>query len=98
MSEYIKNKNQDAKTNKGKLPIGVEKTMTVPVVEEQDDAPPLTQELLASYQDSHYGLLFLLSLILAFVLACFPISDPEIFSSLLREIRPRGTILAGWVI
>lgn len=57
-------------------------TTSVGMQEELEGAPPLSQELLASYQDSHYRLLLVLGLVLAFLLACFPISDPEIFLSL----------------
>ncbi len=50
--------------------------------EEFDSPPLLTGELATSYRDSHHRLLLLLCLVLAFFLACFPISDPDIFFSL----------------
>lgn len=50
--------------------------------EEFNAPPPLTADLAISYRDSHHRLLLLLCLVLAFILACFPISDPDIFFSL----------------
>lgn len=80
MPSQVKSKKQDQ---------GAAKTVATPPItplvadgEELEGTPPLTPELLASYQDSHYRLLLVLGLVLAFILACFPISDPEIFFSL----------------
>lgn len=79
MSDQVKNKKQDAKASKSPAPEPV--TPAVTSDEKLEGSQPLTPELIASYQDSHYRLLLLLSLLLAFLLACFPISDPEIFFS-----------------
>ncbi|MBL8824094.1 MAG: hypothetical protein JNJ77_16025 [Planctomycetia bacterium] len=50
--------------------------------ESDSGSAPLTPELLTSYNQSHYRLLLWLCVLMAFVLSCFPISDPDIFFSL----------------
>lgn len=65
-------------SSKSKEPVQPE---SVPM-EEDIGLPPLNADLLASYRDSHHRLLLLLCLMLAFVIACFPVSDPDIFLSL----------------
>src|SRR4029077_16507351 len=58
--------------------------VATPVKHEEDLQGPLALNtvLLSSYRDSHHRLLLLLGLVLAFLIACFPISDPDIFFSL----------------
>ncbi|HQR05252.1 MAG TPA: hypothetical protein PLN21_00435 [Gemmatales bacterium] len=80
MSDQVKSKKKDQVAAKTVATPPVRPQITV--ADELDGSPPLTPELLASYQDSHYRLLLVLGLVLAFILACFPISDPEIFFSL----------------
>ncbi|MFT3878860.1 MAG: hypothetical protein QM703_04260 [Gemmatales bacterium] len=80
MPDQVKPKKQEHGTPK--ISATAQVTPSVTVTDELEGAPSLTPELLASYQDSNYRLLVVLGLVLAFILACFPISDPEIFFSL----------------
>jgi len=55
---------------------------STPLHTPSDESYPLTRDTLAAYNQSHNRLLIGLTLLLAFLLSCFAISDPDIFFSL----------------